>query len=108
VDLRTEPRKDASVAMVQWHLLQQEAPRNQIKSSWYRLDHQRDPLHPEEYSAPTWASALALQLYMDALTLHLNLLTLNLNLNHLIPLNHNSHLKKSHHVHAHHLEQVEE
>jgi hypothetical protein len=50
---------------------------------------------------PTWASALALQLHLDALTLHLTIL--NLNLNHLSPLNHNSHLKKIRHVHAHHL-----
>jgi hypothetical protein len=60
---------------------------------------------------PNWASALALQLHMDALTLHLTVLTLNmihlspLNLNHLSPLNQNSCLKKSQHVHAHHLEQ---
>jgi hypothetical protein len=53
---------------------------------------------------PTWASTLALQLHLDAL----NVLTLNLNLNPLSPLNQNSHLKKSRHVHAHHLRQVEE
>jgi hypothetical protein len=57
---------------------------------------------------PTWASALALQLHLDALTLHLTVLTLNMNLNPLSPLNQKSHLKKSQHVHAHHLEQVEE
>jgi hypothetical protein len=28
---------------------------------------------------PTWASALALQLHLDALTLHLIVLTMNLN-----------------------------
>jgi hypothetical protein len=55
---------------------------------------------------PTWASALALQLHLDALTLHLIVLTLNLN--HLSHLNHNSHLKKSQHVHAHHIAQVEQ
>jgi hypothetical protein len=55
---------------------------------------------------PTWASALALQLHLDALTLHPTVLTLNLN--HLIPLNQNSRLKKSLHVHAHYLGQVEE
>jgi hypothetical protein len=53
---------------------------------------------------PTWASALAL--HMDSLTLHLTVLTLNMN--HLRPLNQNSHLKKSQHVHDHHLGQVEE
>ena len=57
---------------------------------------------------PTWASALALQLHLDALTLYLTVLTLNLNLNHLSPLNQNSRLKKSRHVHAHHIKQVEE
>ena len=55
---------------------------------------------------PTWASTLALQLHMDALTLHMIVLTMNLN--HLSPLNHKSHLKKIRHVHAHHLRQVEE
>jgi hypothetical protein len=55
---------------------------------------------------PTWASSLALQLHLDDLTLHLTVLTLNLN--HLIPMNQNSCLNKSQHVHAHHLEQVEE
>jgi hypothetical protein len=57
---------------------------------------------------PTWAFALALQLHMDALTLHLTVLTLTLNLNPLSPMNQNFHLKKSRHVHAHHLGQVEE
>jgi hypothetical protein len=57
---------------------------------------------------PTWVSALALQLHLDALTLHLTILTLNLNLNPLSPLNKNSRLKKSLHVHAHHLGKVEE
>jgi hypothetical protein len=66
---------------------------------------------------PTWASALALQLhmdaltlhmYLDALTLHLTVLNMNLNLNPLSPLNQSSRLKKSRHVHAHHLGQVEE
>jgi hypothetical protein len=53
----------------------------------------------------TWASALALQLHLDALTMHLTVWTLNLNLN---PMNQSSCLKKSQHVHAHHLGQVEE
>jgi hypothetical protein len=51
---------------------------------------------------PTWASALALQLHLDAMTMHLTLLTLNLN--HLSPMNQNSHLNKIRHVHSHHLE----
>jgi hypothetical protein len=55
---------------------------------------------------PTWASALDLQLLLDALNLHMSVLTLNIN--HLSPLNHNSHLKKIRHVHAHHLGKVEE
>jgi hypothetical protein len=55
---------------------------------------------------PTWASTLALQLHMYSLTLRMIVLTLNMN--HLIPLNQNSHLKKSQHVHAHHFERVEE
>jgi hypothetical protein len=55
---------------------------------------------------PTWASALALQLHLDALTLHIPVL--NLYLNHLSPMNHNSHMNKSRHVHTHHLIQVEE
>jgi hypothetical protein len=57
---------------------------------------------------PTWASAMALQLHLNSLTLHLTVLTLNMNLNHLSPLNQNSHLNKSWHMHVHHLEQVEE
>jgi hypothetical protein len=55
---------------------------------------------------PTWVSTLALQLHLDALNLDLTILTLNLN--HLSPMNHNSHLNKSLHVHAHHLGHVEE
>jgi hypothetical protein len=55
---------------------------------------------------PTWASTLALQLHLDALTLHLTVL--NLNMSHLIPMNQNSHLNNIQHVHAHHLGQVEE
>jgi hypothetical protein len=55
---------------------------------------------------PNWASDLALQLHLDALTLHPTVLTLNMN--HLIPMNKNSILKKSQHVHAHHLGHVEE
>jgi hypothetical protein len=55
---------------------------------------------------PTWAFSLALQLHLDALTLHPTILTLNLN--HLSPLNQKYRLKKSRHVHAHHLRQVEE
>jgi hypothetical protein len=46
---------------------------------------------------PTWASALDLPLTI--LTLYLN---------HPSPLNKNSHLKKSRHVHSHHLRQVED
>jgi hypothetical protein len=45
-------------------------------------------------------------MHLYALTLHPTALTLNLN--HLSPLNHNSRLKKSQHVHAHHLRHVEE
>jgi hypothetical protein len=55
---------------------------------------------------PTWASTLALELYLDALTLHL--IVLNLNLNNLSPLNQNSYLNKIRHVNVHHLGQVEE
>ena len=70
------------------------------------MDHQQYPLHPEEYSVPTWSSSMALQLHLDALNLHMTVLTLNLN--HLSPMNHNSHLKKIRHVHSHHLREVEE
>jgi hypothetical protein len=55
---------------------------------------------------PTWAYALALELHLDASNLHLTVL--NLYLNHLSPMNHNSFFKKSQHVHAHRLRQVEE
>jgi hypothetical protein len=55
---------------------------------------------------PTWASSLAFQLHLDALNLYLTILTLYLN--HLSSMNYNSHMKKSWHVHAHHLRQVEE
>jgi hypothetical protein len=55
---------------------------------------------------PTWASAMALKFHLDALTLHMIVLTLNLN--HLSRLNLNSHLKKSRHVHSHHLGHMEE
>jgi hypothetical protein len=48
---------------------------------------------------PTWASALAHQLHLDALTRYLTVWTLNMN--HLSPMNQNSHLNTSWHVHAH-------
>ena len=53
-----------------------------------------------------WVSTLDLHLRLDGLTLHMSVLTLYLD--HLNPLNQNSRLKKSRHVHAHHLRQVEE
>jgi hypothetical protein len=55
---------------------------------------------------PTWASSLALHLHLDAMTLHLTVL--NLYQNPLSSMNQNFHLNKIRHVHAHHLEQVEE
>jgi hypothetical protein len=55
---------------------------------------------------PTWASSLALQLHLHALNLHLTVL--NINLNHLSPMNKKICLKKSPHVHTHHLREMEE